>query len=181
MRRTLWPSEVMVDTEFNNEFGIYIKLPWPIPVPTERYYAENLPNHIKNVSIWKRRMDQIADSILKAVQRPDAPILRFATSRFIDAAMRGLFPDESRSAIEAFEVWRKTTQALLWFEWRSFIKKEEISLTHFCTPHTCFHTWLTPNDAGTGIAQFVIAPFTLVDQYRSAALFDSANYVMVVY
>jgi len=69
---------------------------------------------------------------------------------------------------------------MLWFEWRCFLRKHGIDSANVLTPHMFFHTWLTPAEDGQTIAQVVIAPFALVDQDRSAVLFDPRLRVIVV-
>jgi hypothetical protein len=148
-------------------------------MPTELFFKKNVPHLINEHRQWEARMESILQSLEEAEASPDAPIRRFAASRFFDAVICGKLPDESPGAMAAFAVWRARLQPLLWFEWRHFLQHKGIALEAVSTPHTAFHTWLTPRSGGE-IAQVVLSPFTLVDFQRSVGLFDVDNRVMVV-
>jgi len=178
-RKIFWDRTVMLVEEFEFKLGITIKLAQPKEMLTELFYKHNAPILIEHHRLWERRMNTILSSLEVAEKSPDAPVRRFAVSRFFDAVMRGRVPDESQAAAAAFETWRSRIQPMLWFEWRQFLKRKNIQLHSISTPHTAFHTWLTPRSEGE-IAQVVLSPFTLVDLHHSVGVFDAENHVMIV-
>ena len=178
-RKIFWDQTVMLVEEFEFKLGITIKLALPKEMLTDLFYKHNAPTLIEHHRRWEQRMENILRSLEIAEKSPDAPVRRFAVSRFFDAVMRGRVPDESQAAAAAFEAWRARLQPLLWFEWRQFLKRKDIPLTSISTPHTAFHTWLTPRSEGE-IAQVVLSPFSLVDLHRSVGVFDAENHVMIV-
>lgn len=178
-RALFWEKTVLLTEEFHQKLGITIQLPHPKEMLTELFFKKNVPHLINEHRLWEKRMEHILQSLEEAEASPDAPIRRFAASRFFDAAMCGKVPDESPGALAAFANWRARLQPLLWFEWRQFLQQKGIAPEAVSTPHTAFHTWLTPRSEGE-IAQVVLSPFTLVDQRRSVGLFDADERVMVV-
>jgi hypothetical protein len=178
-RKIFWHTTVLLVEEFEFTLGITIKLAQPKEMDAELYYKHNAPILIEKHRYWEQRMENILRSLEMVEKRTDSPIHRFAVSRFFDAAMRGRVPDESQAAAAAFEAWRARLQPLLWFEWRQFLKRKNIPPGSISTPHTAFHTWLTPRSEEE-IAKVELSPFTLVDLHRSVGVFDAENHVMIV-
>ncbi|HEY1349565.1 MAG TPA: hypothetical protein VGF67_08085 [Ktedonobacteraceae bacterium] len=178
-RALFWEKTVLLTEEFHQKLGITIQLPHPKEMPTELFFKKNVPHLITEHRLWEKRMEGILQSLQEAEERPDAPLRRFAASRFFDALMCGKVPNESQGTLAAFAIWQTRLRPLLWFEWRHLLRQKGIAPDALSTPHTAFHTWLTPRSQGE-IAQVVLSPFTLVDQQRSVGLFDAHNRVMVV-
>jgi hypothetical protein len=179
-RKAIWGGSVELNERFDFALGITIKLLVPEEMPMDLYFKNAVPNLIEQYRDWQKRMQDILLSVKITVERPDAPIRRFAASRFFDAAIRSRVPDESRAARDAFEAWREQVQEMLWFEWRSQLEREGFTVEDVFTPHTFLHTYLSPTRDGRGIGRLVISPFTLFDQKRSVAFFDSQRKVSIV-
>jgi hypothetical protein len=179
-RQAIWGSSVELNERFNFALGITTKLLVPQTMPVDMYFRNVIPDLIEQYRDWQKRMKGILLSVKIAVERPDAPIRRFAASRFFDAAIRSRIPDESRAARDAFEAWREQIEEMLWFEWRSQLEREGIAVEDVFTPHTFLHTYLSPKRDGTGIGRLVISPFTLFDQKRSVTFFDFQRKVSIV-
>lgn len=174
-RNRIWGKTIKLTFRFDDELALNVKLVEPEEMPIEQFFHTNLPALIKRFTIWKERIERNIQSIQEAYNRDDAPVRRFAASRFLDAAMRGRTPDESKAIQAAFEEWRELVQPLLRFEWRCFLQREGIDEQQVFTHHTFFHTWST-----TTRAHLIMSPFTLFDRDRSIAVFDQTHKVVEV-
>lgn len=173
-RIAVWGKTILITQRFDAELGVAIKLAEPEEMPIELFFEHNIPELIRSYRSWQRRMERIIDSVQEAFKRDDAPVDRFAASRFLDAAMRGRSPDESRATQTAFEGWCKLVQPLLRFEWHCFLQGQGIDEERVFTHHTFFHTQFTARD------RLLMSPFTLFDRDRSVALFDMERHVIEV-
>jgi hypothetical protein len=180
-RRAIWGRTTLLGERFDFELGVSIKLPRREEAPTELFFEKNIPGQIMHFRVWQKRIQHIIDRVQKSYERPDTPVRRFAVSRFLDAAIRKRHPDESRAVLVAFEAWSTEVQPLLWFEWRCLLQQKGIKPERVFTPHTFFHTWLSPTRDRLDVARLVVSPFTLVDQRHSVTLFDSERRVIIVH
>lgn len=178
-RLASWEPTVLATRRFHEETGRYIQLPEPHEWPTELYYTTVVPGLIESHRQWAERMSELVDYLETAVRRPNAPARQLAAGRFIDAALRGLVPDESTTTAAAFAAWRDEVAPMLLFEWRSALGRQGISRTDVITPHTVFVTrYLPPIEDDP--ATLSVGPYTIVDSAKSALLADAERGVIVV-
>ncbi|MGW8971560.1 hypothetical protein [Streptomyces platensis] len=178
-RRTLWPATVLLTVRFDEATGRTIRLTEPEEVPTETYYEVNVPHLIKIRQGWARRMRELVEQLETAVHRPHAPARQVAAGRFLDAALRGVVPDESPATERAFRAWCTEAAPMLWFEWRCALRRYGIAPEDVFTPHTVLISRYLPPTAEDPAVLFS-HPYTLVDTARSAVLADAGRAVLVV-
>ncbi|MGA5563985.1 hypothetical protein ACPCUV_22860 [Streptomyces platensis] len=178
-RRTLWPATVLLTVRFDEATGRTIRLTEPEEVPTEKYYAANVPRLIELRQGWARRTRKLVEQLETAVHRPHAPARQVAAGRFLDAASRGVVPDESPATERAFRAWCTEAAPMLWFEWRCALRRHGIAPEDVFTPHTVLISRYLPPTA-EGPAMLFSHPYTLVDTTRSAVLADAGRAVLVV-
>lgn len=176
-QHTLWDHTVLLVERFDERMGITIRLAEPEERDTKLYYEFDVPHIIKVRVEWEKRMTQLAHDLETVAGKPHAPARQLALARFLDAALRGVAPDESPATTSAFNLWRKDVVPMLWFEWRSFFTKWGIAADDVMTRHTLFLTRHLPSGDDTVM---VVQPHTLVDQCRSAVLADARRGVVVV-
>ncbi|MGW1378492.1 hypothetical protein ACWD6P_30070 [Streptomyces sp. NPDC002446] len=178
-RRALWPATVLLVERFDEPTGRTIRLTEPEERETEQYYQVNVPQLITMREKWARRRGELVEQLETAVHRPHAPARQVAAGRFLDAALRGVTPDESPATERAFLAWRKDVAPMLWFEWRCALRAQGIAPSDVFTPHTVLISRYLPPTAEDPALLFV-HPYTLVDTARSAVLADAERAVVVV-
>ncbi|MGY5128707.1 hypothetical protein [Streptomyces nigrescens] len=178
-RRALWPATVLLVERFDEPTGRTIRLTEPEELDTEKYYEVNVPQLISMREKWARRMGELVEQLETAVHRPHAPARQVAAGRFLDAALRGVVPDESPATERAFLVWCKEVAPMLWFEWRCALRRRGIAPEEVFTPHTVLISRYLPPTADDPSLLFS-HPYTLVDTARSAVLADAERGVLVV-
>jgi hypothetical protein len=170
----------MVAERFDHITGENIKLAFPYPMSTERYFAENVPGLIKNYQHWYDEMKRQEDAFREAYKRDDAPGRRFAFSRFLDLAVRDRLPKESTAINSIFDIWSGEVREMIWFEIRCELEKQGLDPREIANRHTFFHTLWTPTEGGDDIQELIIMPLTLFDPQCSAAVFNRQLGVMTV-
>ena len=178
-RRALWPATVLLVERFDEPTGRTIRLTEPEERETEQYYEVNVPQLISMREKWARRMAELVEQLETAVHRPHAPARQVAAGRFLDAALRGVAPDESPATERAFRAWCKEAAPMLWFEWRCALRRYGIAEPDVFTPHTVLISRYLPPTAEDAALLFS-HPYTLVDTARSAVLADAERGVLVV-
>ncbi|MFG2829358.1 hypothetical protein ACGFWI_18130 [Streptomyces sp. NPDC048434] len=178
-RRALWPATVLLVERFDEPTGRTIRLTEPEERETEQYYEVNVPQLISMREKWARRMSELVEQLETAVHRPYAPARQVAAGRFLDAALRGVAPDESPSTERAFLAWCTEAAPMLWFEWRCALRRYGIAPSDVFTPHTVLISRYLPPTAEDSALLFS-HPYTVVDTARSTVLADAERAVMVV-
>ncbi|WP_328687261.1 hypothetical protein OG879_07955 [Streptomyces caniferus] len=178
-RRGLWPATVLLVERFDEPTGRTIRLTEPEERETEQYYQVNVPQLISMREKWARRMGELVEQLEAAVHRPHAPARQVAAGRFLDAAVRGVVPDESPATERAFGAWCKEVAPMLRFEWRCALRRHGIAPSDVFTAHSVLISRYLP-PAGEDPALLFSHPYTLVDPARSAVLADAERAVMVV-
>ncbi|WP_148591614.1 hypothetical protein [Streptomyces sp. WAC01526] len=178
-RRALWPATVLLVERFDEPTGRTIRLTEPEERETEQYYKVNVPQLISMREKWARRMGELVEQLETAVHRPHAPARQVAAGRFLDAALRGVVPDESPATERAFRAWCKEVAPMLRFEWRCALRRHGIAPEDVFTPHSVLISRYLP-PAGEDPALLFSHPYTLVDPARSAVLADAERAVLVV-
>ena len=173
-RLAIWGPTQEINSEFDFGTGIVIPLLETEFITTEEYFLQNVPKLIKSYDTWKKRMEQIEESIHSAYERKDAPMMRFAVSRYIDAVLRQRKPEKGDLVEAAFERWRKEIEPVLCFEWKQKIKELGVDSQRIFTSHTIFQTFFTMNDG------FILQPYSIFDSRHSIAVFDEENTVSIV-
>lgn len=179
-RQRIWGSTIIATHKFNMELGVDISLTEPEELPRDHYFTINVPWLINSYREWQYRAEDIATALRNVARRQDAPVRRFAAARFLDAALRDYTLAESKPIQQAYNLWREPIQSLLWFEWRCLLKKHGIPPKIVFTTHTFFHTWFTLQPDSAEFDHLIIAPLSIFDRKRSAALFDTDNGVMSI-
>ncbi|MFH8681365.1 hypothetical protein [Streptomyces lydicus] len=178
-QRALWAATVLLVERFDEPTGRTIRLTEPEERETEQYFRVNVPQLIAMRERWARRMAELVEQLERAVHRPHAPARQVAAGRFLDAAVRGVVPDESPATERAFLSWSKEVAPMLWFEWRCALRGQGIAPADVFTPHTVLVSRYLPPTAGDAALLF-LHPYTLVDPARSAVLADAERSVTVV-
>ncbi|MCS7477880.1 hypothetical protein ACFFQW_14420 [Umezawaea endophytica] len=178
-RRLMWESTVTLETFFDNHSGIHIKLSTPEEIDAVEYYATNVPNLIRLQEAWALRMSDLIADLDAAINRPQAPARQLAAGRFLDAALRGVVPDESAATREAFLRWQDEVAPMLRYEWREAVRRQGIDPADVFTPHTLFRTGYLP-PVGDDPAALSVRACSVVDEDLSALLADSARRVLVI-
>jgi len=176
-RRARWQETVNLDRRPDPELGVDVLLAQPEVKPTASYFQDDVPSLIGQHQDWARRMHDVVSNLQAAAGRPGATVQQMQASRFFDAAMRGLTPDESPATAQAFEQWRRDVQPMLWLEWRRHVERERIATKDLFTRHTFFRA--EHHDAPDA-PRLVMEALTIVDQRRSAVLSDISRGVLVV-
>jgi len=166
---------VTLDKIFDRELGIWILLPEPTEKPTEDWFKKDVPAIIKDLREWQMKMEDIENSLKKVVEREDAPVYRFAASRFFDAAARSRVPNESETVASVFKTWSKEIQPLLWFEWRRHLRKLVINPEDVFTPHAFFHTSISADST-----EIIMYPLSIFSQSHSCVLFEIDRRTLVI-
>jgi hypothetical protein len=177
-RRLMWDSTIKVDVRFDEPTGMTFRLPEPEEIDTTEYFSANVPRLIEMREGWALRMAELIWFIEAAVSRPNAPARQVAAGRFLDAALRGVVPDESPATTSAFQRWRDNVAPMLQFEWRCALRRQGIALDDLGTRHTVFLTRYLPAIDDDEAVLFSQA-YSIVDAELSAVLSDSARRVLV--
>ncbi|MFE1171223.1 hypothetical protein [Streptomyces sp. NPDC058773] len=178
-RQALWPATVLLVERFDEPTGRTIRLTEPEELETEQYYNANVPQLISMRKKWADRMRELVEQLETAVHRPHAPAKQVAAGRCLDAALRGVVPDESPATERAFRAWCQEAAPMLWFEWRCALRRHGIAPEDVFTPHTVLVSRYLPPTAEDPSVLFS-HPYTLVDTARSAVLADAGRAVLVV-
>jgi hypothetical protein len=180
-RATLWDKFVLLNQKFDQKLGITIALAQPEETPAEQYYLHRLPGPnglIAKHRAWADRMGLVVDNLEQALRRTFAPARQLGLARFLDAALRGVVPRESSETTEAFGLWSRDVQPMLWFEWRCLLERKGLAGPDVFTRHTVLLTrHVTLPD---GNVTLVTQPHSLVDGAFSAVLADRRRGVLVV-
>jgi hypothetical protein len=179
-RLRAWGPTVMVSERFDHITGETIKLAFPYPMSTDRYFAENVPHLIESYHRWYDEMRRQEEAFREAYKRDDSPGRRFAFSRFLDLAIRDRVPKESGAINAIFDTWCAELREMIWFEMRCELEKQNIDPREVANHHTFFHTLWTPTEGGWDIQELVMMPLMLFDPKCSAAVFDGKVGVMTI-
>lgn len=177
-RDEIWGATLELKYEYDFQADRSIQLPFPVHVSTREFYQSQVPSQIEQHEQWEERLSGVLDDLKQAEGSPEAPVRRLASGYFLDAAVRDQHPPGSPALASAFQAWSAQVQPMLWFEWRRLLRERRIEPSDVFTRHTVCHTWHgAPEDPDP---RLLIAPFTIIDQLRSAALFDNRRHVVVV-
>ncbi len=180
-RATLWDRNVLLTQKFDNRLGITVWLAQPEERPAEEYYLHRLPGPkglIEQHRAWAERMALVVDNLEQAMTRPFAPARQLGLARFLDAALRDVVPRESAATTEAFRLWSRDVQPMLWFEWRRLLERRGLAMADVFTRHTIL---LTRYVAVPDIDETLVTqPHSMVDDAFSAVLADRRRGVLVV-
>ena len=180
-RATLWDKYVLLNQRFDQKLGITISLAQLEECPADQYYLHRLPGPhglIEQHRAWAERMALVVDNLEQAMRRPFAPARQLGLARFLDAALRGVVSRESPATTEAFRLWSRDVQPMLWFEWRRLLERKGLAVADVFTRHTILLTrHVTLPD---GNVTLVTQPHSLVDGAFSAVLADRRRRVLVV-
>ncbi len=180
-RATLWDKYILLNQKFNQKLGITISLAQPEECPAEQYYLHRLPGPnglIEQHRAWAERMGLVVDNLEQAIRRTFAPARQLGLARFLDAALRGVAPRESSQTTEAFGLWSRDVQPMLWFEWRCLLERKGLDVADVFTRHTILLTRHVTLPDGT--VTLVTQPHSMVDGAFSAVLSDPRRGVLVV-
>src|SRR5271166_148491 len=172
-RATLWDKYILLNQKFNQKLGITISLAQPEECPAEQYYLHRLPGPnglIEQHRAWAERMGLVVDNLEQAMRRTFAPARQLGLARFLDAALRGVAPRESSQTTEAFGLWSRDVQPMLWFEWRCLLERKGLDVADVFTRHTILLTRHVTLPDGT--VTLVTQPLSMVDGAFSAVLSD---------
>jgi hypothetical protein len=180
-RVTFWDRNVLLNQKFDNRLGITVWLAQPEERPAEEYYLHRLPGPnglIEQHRAWAERMALVVDNLEQAMNRPFAPARQLGLARFLDAALRDVVPRESPATTEAFRLWSRDVQPMLWFEWRRLHERRGLAVADVFTRHTILLTRYVavPDEDETLVTQ----PHSMVDGAFSAVLADRRRGVLVV-
>ncbi|RKT55557.1 hypothetical protein [Saccharothrix australiensis] len=178
-RALKWDPTVLLVEKFDELTGTVIKLAEQEEIDVEVYYATNVPQLVKSREIWRKRLNEVVANLDAAAGKPHAPARQLAASRFLDAVVRDVVPDESPATEAAFLRWRDQVAPMLRYEWRRALRAQGIDPADVFTRHTAFLTRYLPSVEGDEAALFV-QPYSVVDEHLSAVLADAQRRVLVV-
>jgi hypothetical protein len=154
-----------------DEGGITISLAQPEECPAEQYYVHRLPGPnglIEKHRAWAQRMGLVVANLEQAMRRTFAPARQLGLARFLDAALRGVVLRESSETTEAFRLWSRDVQPMLWFEWRRLLDRKGLAAADVFTRHTP----AMPPEALRGLDEAYLLDKTFTEAWRAACADD---------
>lgn len=167
---------VELSYEFDDKFGIWKKLLRPEVKDTEDWFQEDVPKLLENLERWFYIFYDYRNALFNTAKRTDSPLRRICLSRFLDAVLRDEFIKISPEIEGAYEVWRNRIQHMLWFEFRSYLKKHDMEPENVFNQSTFFHTYIRPEtQKNKEFLNIQINAFSLIFENESVVVLDNSK------